>query len=44
VLFAVGGTAVAAGVVLMIVLPQGDDTPTTALELRPGYLGIRGSF
>jgi len=36
VLFAVGGTAVAAGVVLMIVLPQGDDTPTTALELRPG--------
>lgn len=42
VLFAVGGAAAATGVVLLIVLPGGGDD--VSLDVRPGYLGLRGSF
>jgi hypothetical protein len=48
VLFSVGGAAMATGIVLLIVLPE--DTPaeqaapSVSLDLRPGWLGLRGTF
>ena len=44
VLFAVGGAAVATGIVLLIVLPEDEDDASMGLDVRPGYLGVTGRF
>ncbi|MEQ9319906.1 MAG: hypothetical protein RIF41_12155, partial [Polyangiaceae bacterium] len=44
VLFAVGGAAVATGIVLMIVLPEDEGDASLGLDLRPGYVGVQGRF
>lgn len=44
VLFAVGGAAVATGIVLLIVLPEDEEDASVGLDLRPGYLGVSGRF
>ncbi len=44
VLFVAGGAAAAAGVVLLIVLPSAGEAQRARLELRPGYVGLSGTF
>jgi len=44
VLFAAGGAMAATGVILLIVQPGTSDEPAVSLDLRPAYLGVRGSF
>jgi tetratricopeptide (TPR) repeat protein len=43
ILFAVGGAAMATGVLLLVLLP-GDDAPSVALDVGPAYIGLRGAF
>ncbi len=40
----VGGAALAAGVVVTIVRPGGSSSPGIALQVRPGWMSVEGSF